>query len=61
MRQATEWGLRSIQSLFPRLKERFVYKEGGEQRIVLKVIVLLYNLRASLVGINQIRNVYLLV
>ena len=51
--------MRSIQFLFPRLKDRFIYEEGGEQRIVLKMIVLLYNLRARLVGINQIRNVYL--
>jgi hypothetical protein len=59
MRQAIEWGMRSIQSLFPRLKDLFVYEEGGERRIVLKMIVLLYNLCAHLVGINQIRNVYL--
>ncbi len=45
--------------MFPRLKDQFIYEEGGEQRIVLKMIVLLYNLRARLVGINQIRNVYL--
>jgi hypothetical protein len=59
MRQAAEWGMRSIQSLFPRMKDRFIYEEGGEQRIVLKMIVLLYNLHTRLVGINQIRNVYL--
>jgi hypothetical protein len=59
MRQAAEWGMRSIQSSFPRLKDRFIYEEGGEQRIVLKMIVLLYNLCARLVGIYQIRNVYL--
>jgi hypothetical protein len=59
MRQAADRGMRSIQSLFPRLKDQFVYEEGGEQRIVLKMIVLLYNLHTRLVGINQIRNVYL--
>jgi hypothetical protein len=59
MRQAAEWGMRNIQSSFPRLKDRFVYEEGGEQRRVLKMIVLLYNLCAHLVGINQIRSVYL--
>jgi hypothetical protein len=51
--------MRSIQSSFPRLKDQFIYEEGGEQGIVLKMIVLLYNLCARLVGINQIRNVYL--
>ena len=59
MRQAAEWGMRSIQSLFPRLKDQFVHEKGSEQRIVLKMIVLLYNHCACLVGINQIRNVYL--
>jgi hypothetical protein len=59
MRQAAEWGMRSIQSLFPRLNDRFIYEEGGKQQIVLKMIVLLYDLRSRLVRINQIRNVYL--
>jgi hypothetical protein len=59
MRQAAEWGMRSIQSLFPRLKDQFVYEEGGEQHIVLKMIVLLNNLCTCLVRIHQIRNVYL--
>ena len=59
MRQAADRGMRSIQSLFPRLKDQFVYEEGSEQQIVLKMIVLMYNLCEHLVGINQIRNVYL--
>ena len=36
MRQAMEWEMKSIQSSFPRLKDRFVYEERGEQQIVLK-------------------------
>ncbi len=59
MRQAVEWGMRSIQSLIPPLKESFVYMEGGEQQIVLKMIMLLYNLHAHLVKINQMKNVYM--
>jgi hypothetical protein len=59
MRQAVEWGMRSLRSLFPRLKDRFVYEEGGEQQIVLKTDVLMYNLYVHLVKINQIRNVYI--
>jgi hypothetical protein len=39
---------------FPEGKDRFVYKERGEERIVLKMFVLLYNMRASMVGINKI-------
>jgi hypothetical protein len=59
MRQAAEWGMRAIQSSFPRLKDTFVYEENGERRIVMKMICLLYNLRARSVGINQIKNVFM--
>ena len=50
-----------IQTSFPRLKDRFVYEERGEQRIYLKMLVLIYNMRARMVGINQIRNTFLTV
>jgi hypothetical protein len=51
--------MHALQSSFPRLKERFIYEEHGERRIILKLMILLYNLRARIVGINQIKNVYL--
>ena len=59
MRQSAEWGMHMLQSAFPRLKDTFLYEEGGERRIYLKSIVLLNNLRARMVGINQIKNVYM--
>jgi hypothetical protein len=59
MRQSAEWGMRAIQSSFPRLKDTFVYEEAGERRIVMKMICLLYNLCARSVGINQIKNVFM--
>jgi hypothetical protein len=59
MRQSAEWGMRAIQSSFPRLKDRFIYEEFGEQKIILKMMILLYNVRARLVGISQIKNMYL--
>ena len=59
MRQAAEWGMRSLQSSFPRLGDRLVYEERGERRIMMKMMILLYNFRARLVGINQIKNVYM--
>jgi hypothetical protein len=59
MRQAAEWGMRAIQSSFPCLKDTFVYEETGERRIVMKMLSLLYNLRARTVGINQIKNVFM--
>ena len=43
-----------MQASFLMLKDRFAYKERGEQRIVLKMFVLLYNMWARMVGINQI-------
>jgi hypothetical protein len=59
MRQAAEWGMRALQSSFPRLLDRLVYEERGERRITMKMMILLYNFRARLVGINQIKNVYM--
>ena len=37
-RQAVEWGMRGLQGLFPRLKDRIVYEEDGERAIILKFI-----------------------
>jgi hypothetical protein len=59
LRQSAEWGMRCVESSFPRLKDRFQYEETGERRLVLKSCILLHNVRARLVGINQIRNVYM--
>ena len=59
MRQAAEWGMPAIQSSFPRLKDMFVYEDTGERRILMKMVCLLYNLRAGTVGINQIKNVFM--
>jgi hypothetical protein len=58
-RQTAEWGMLTMQASFPRIRDRFVYEERGERRIVLKMFVLLYNMRARMVGINQIRNTYM--
>ena len=59
MRQSAEWGMRAIQSSFPCIKDRFLYEEYGERKIILKMMILLYNLCARKVGINQIRSVYM--
>ncbi len=58
-RQTVEWGMLTIHNSFPRVKDRFIYEERGEQRIVMKMFVLLYNMQARMVGINQIRNTYM--
>jgi hypothetical protein len=54
-----EWGMLMIQASFPQVKDPFIYKEQGEQQIVLKMFVLLYNMRTRMVGINQIKNTYM--
>ena len=59
VRQAAEWGNGALLSSFPRLKERFPYEERGERKIMLSVIILLYNFRSRHVGINQILHVYM--
>ncbi len=58
-RQTAEWGMLTMQASFPRVKDIVVYEERGEWRIVLKMFVILYNMRARMVGINQIRNTYI--
>lgn len=59
VRQLSEWGMRGLQGSFPRLKDRLMYEERGERRIILEMIVLLYNYRASTVGINQIQSSFM--
>ncbi len=57
--QTAEWGMLTIQASFPRVKDRFIYKEQGEHQTVLKMFVLLYNMRTQMVGINQIKHTYM--
>jgi len=58
LRQAAEWGMRAIQSAFPRLKETIPFEESGERRVCLSLVPLLYNFRLESVGLNQIRNTF---
>jgi hypothetical protein len=60
MRQSADWGMQALKSSSPRLKDCFsVYEEYGERKIIMKSMILLYNLCARLVGINQIKNTYM--
>ena len=58
LRQAAEWGMRAIQSAFPRLKDTIKFEEHGERKVFLSLLPLLYNYRLATVGLNQLRNVY---
>ena len=59
VRQMSEWGMRGLQASFPRLKDRMPYEEKGERRLTMRLIVYLYNYRASVVGLNQIQSVFM--
>jgi hypothetical protein len=59
MRQSAEWGMRAFQSTMPRIKDRMKFEERGERKVTLTVMILLYNLRARMVGINQLQSFYL--
>ena len=58
VRQAAEWGMKALQNSFPRLKSTLKYEEHGERQMIIKSIVLLYNLRSRLVGLNKISTVF---
>jgi hypothetical protein len=53
MQQSAEWGMCAFQSLMPRIKDWMNFKECGESKVTLMMMILLYNLRARVVGINQ--------
>ena len=59
LRQASEWGMRAIQASFPRLKDVVKLEDFGERGYIMHVMLLLHNLRARKVGINQIRSTYM--
>ena len=59
MRQSAEWGMRAFQASFPRIKDRISFERNGRRKLMVKLMLLLYNLRARRVGINQILNVYM--
>jgi hypothetical protein len=58
MWQSAEWGMRAFQSSMPHLKDRMKFETRGERRVTLTIMILLYNLQARAVGINQLKSVY---
>ena len=59
LRQLSKWGMRGLQASFPRLRDRLRYEEQGERKLIIQVIVLLYNFRAATVGQNQIQSIFM--
>ncbi len=58
MRQSAEWVMRAFQSSMPHLKDCMKFETRGEQRVTLTMMILLYNLQAQAVGINQLTSFY---
>lgn len=58
-RQTAEWGMRTLQGSFGRLRVPLPINYHHIRGDILEVIARLYNLRARKVGFNQIRTVYL--
>eukprot|EP00536_Pseudo-nitzschia_multiseries_P012703 jgi/Psemu1/32882/gm1.32882_g len=59
LRQLSEWGMQMIQGQFPRLKDRLLLEDFGDRKVILNVMMLLYNYQTSTVGHNQILNVFM--
>lgn len=57
-RQTAEWGMRTLQGSFGRLRVPLPVGNDALRKQLLETCVRLSNVRARCVGINQIRNVY---
>lgn len=57
-RQAAEWGMRSLQGSFGRLKMPMPASNKVFRHRIIQICCRLHNLRARVEGINQIRTVY---
>lgn len=58
-RQTAEWGMRSLQGSFGRLRVPLEVNDIERHGNLLEICVHLHNLRARCVGYNQIRTVYM--
>ena len=56
--QLSEWGMRGLQGSFPRLKDRIPWEDRGERKLLLQLVIYLFNYRTESVGLNQITLVY---
>ena len=59
LRQSSEWGMRGFKGSFPRVRDKFIYEERGEKKMILICFALLFNLRTRLVGLNQILSFFM--
>jgi hypothetical protein len=59
IQQLSKWGMRMIDSGFPRLKESLPLEELGERKEILTLTVLLHNFQTSTLSTNEILNSYM--
>ena len=59
LRQSSEWGMSGFKRSFPRLLDRLHWEETGERKVIVQLMILLYNFRSRRVGINEILNTYM--
>ena len=54
IRQLSEWGMRMIQGQFPRVTDTMVFETSGDRRVILRLMVHIYNFQCSQIGHNII-------
>ncbi len=52
--QAAECSMCAFQSMFPGVKDTIIHEENNERKVMLKAMIILFNFRTNIVGINQI-------
>ena len=55
----SEWGMRMIQGQFPRIKDPMFLEELGDRRIIMNLLINLYNFQCSTIGHNQILSTFM--
>ena len=58
IRQLSEWGIRMVQGQFPLLKDAIQFEENGERKVILTLMVHLYNFHCVHIGTNTMQNSY---
>ena len=59
IRQLSEWGMRMVQGQFPRVADTLIFDESGDRRVVMRIMVHLYNFQCCQVGQNEILNSFM--
>ncbi len=59
LRQSAEWGMRAIQGIFPRLKDKLLFSQTiADRNVFLHLIPMLLNFRTRRLGLSQIMTTF---